>query len=91
MTPKTVGTISSLVFMFGFLAATHNPLWTDVEGSTQALKDQGFTPIKVGGYDMFACDTIYATEFTATNANGDEVKGAVCRGLLNKSYSVHTF
>jgi len=83
--------IVNLALVFTAIAATHNPLWTDVKGSTQALEKQGFQPIEVGGYDMFACDTIYATRFTAKNQSGGIVEGAVCKGLLNKGKSVRTF
>ena len=77
-------TIAGAVVALAFLAATHNPLWQDVEGATQALRNQDFTPVSVGGYSWLGCDSkdFYRTKFVATNQNGKEVIGVVCSGFF---------
>jgi len=64
--------------------------FTDSEGATKALDDMGFTDIKTGGYNYFACsqDDWYHTSFTAKNQNGKLVKGTVCAGFLFKNSTV---
>lgn len=56
----------------------------------RALDNAGYTNIAPGGYDWLACgqDDFYHTKFTATNANGKNVKGVVCSGLLFKSATI---
>jgi len=57
---------------------------TDTKGTTEALKDEGLTPVKVGGYGFFACseEDFFATKFIATRANGRTVDGVVCKGIF---------
>lgn len=57
---------------------------TDESGARRALNSQGLTPVKVGGYALWACskDDDFATKFTARNARGETVTGAVCSGWL---------
>lgn len=83
---KGIGTIA---LAGALMVAFNNPLWTDEAGATKALKDQGYAPTQVGGYDLFGCDTVYATKFTA-KINDREVNGVVCKGLINRTSSVHT-
>jgi hypothetical protein len=51
------------------------------------LQDQGYTEIKIGGYGFLRCseDDIFATNFTAVNANGARVSGTVCAGIFKGS------
>lgn len=58
---------------------------TDEDGATKALHSAGLKPVSVGGYAWFACDSKsddFATKFTAVNAQGETVTGAVCSGWL---------
>ena len=57
---------------------------TDKPGAYKALDDLGFKNIDVGGYSWFMCDKndTFHTKFTAVNANGKPVSGAVCSGWL---------
>lgn len=63
---------------------------TNSNDATLALSGAGYTDIKTGGYDWFACgeDDFYHTKFTATNPAGDRVNGVVCSGLLFKSATI---
>ena len=56
----------------------------------RALHAQGFTNIKITGYDLYACseDDFYHTGFVATNSNGYAVTGTVCSGLLFKNATI---
>lgn len=56
---------------------------TDKKGATEALESSGLKPVDVGGYAWLSCDTdsdVFATKFTAVNATGQTVSGAVCSG-----------
>lgn len=55
---------------------------TEEERSEEALRQLGYTPIRVGGYGWFGCDgdAIYITRFRAVNMAGAEVEGVVCCG-----------
>lgn len=58
---------------------------TNPEGAKKALLDAGYTNVKTGGYDPFACgeNDFYATKFSATSPNGKrKVTGCVCQGVL---------
>ena len=63
---------------------------TNSNDAKRALKASGFTDIKMTGYQWFACsqDDFYHTGFIATNAQGKQVKGTVCSGLLFKNATV---
>jgi hypothetical protein len=62
---------------------------TDEKGATKALHDAGLKPVSVGGYAWFYCAVgrgsadAFATKFTAKNARGEAVRGAVCEGYAN--------
>lgn len=59
----------------------------------EALKDRGYTDIKIEGYAMFSCseDDTFANSFTATSPDGKrKVKGAVCCGMM-KGCTVRTW
>ena len=60
------------------------------EDAHRALNNAGYTNIKAGDYDWFACgqDDFYHTKFTATNTVGKQVSGVVCSGLLFKSATI---
>jgi hypothetical protein len=51
------------------------------------LDEQGYTNIQIGGYVFMMCsvDDLFSTYFTATNAIGRQVTGAVCSGLAKGS------
>jgi hypothetical protein len=53
----------------------------------ETLRNTGLTPVEVGGYGWFDCGQgdVFATRFTATNAEGREVQGTVCKGILKGS------
>jgi len=57
---------------------------TRTDQAITVLKNEGYTDIKITGYEFFMCgkgDT-FSTGFTAKNRNGKIVSGAVCSGLL---------
>jgi len=60
---------------------------TSKKDTERALKAQGFTNIKVRGYDMLGCskDDTFHTKFTATNPAGIEINGTVCSGFLKSA------
>lgn len=63
---------------------------TNADKTVSTLQKSGFKNIKSGGYAWFACgkDDTWATNFTATNVNGQEVEGVVCCGLIFKGCTV---
>ena len=60
---------------------------TNAPEAERALKAQNLEPVKVGGYAFFSCseDDTFKTKFTAKNAKGETVTGAVCSGVLKGS------
>ncbi len=60
--------------------------------STDILEDQGYSNVKITGYNLFACseDDMYRLNFTATNPNGTPVKGVVCSAPF-KGYTIRFF
>lgn len=50
----------------------------------EVLRSAGYTNIEIGEHAWFACSEgdEFASKFTATNANGQRVSGAVCCGIL---------
>jgi len=60
---------------------------TDVKGATEAIKNTGLDPVKVGGYALFKCSEkdSWATKFTARRNDGAVVHGAVCKGWFKGS------
>ena len=63
---------------------------TSKEDANRALKSQGFTNIKVTGYNPLACsqDDFYHTSFTALNTKGEHISGTVCSGLIFKNATI---
>jgi hypothetical protein len=57
---------------------------TDNEGSMRALQGNGFTDIRLTGYEWLGCgrDDSYSTGFYAKNPNGVYVSGVVCCGTF---------
>jgi hypothetical protein len=56
----------------------------------RSLEKQGFTKVTVGEWDAFECgtsDSISRT-FTATNGNGQQVRGTICCGFFFKGCTV---
>lgn len=63
---------------------------TSQTDATRALQAEGYTDIRITGYDWFACskDDTFHTGFSAKNRDGREVRGVVCSGLLFKSATI---
>jgi hypothetical protein len=63
---------------------------TSQQDAERALNAQGFTNVKITGYNMFDCseDDFYHTGFTAKNAQGNLVSGTVCSGMVFKSATI---
>jgi len=63
---------------------------TNSDDANRALTAQGFTNIRMTGYDWFACakDDFYHTGFEAKNSNGLAVSGVVCSGIIFKSATI---
>lgn len=59
------------------------------EQATRILESQGYTEVRIGGYAFFGCSEhdSFRSKFTATGANGQQVNGVICGGLL-KGYTV---
>lgn len=57
---------------------------TNAPATVDTLEKAGFTDVHAGGYSAFACsdDDTYATNFTATNPQGQKVSGTVCCGVF---------
>ncbi|MEY4385816.1 MAG: Citrobacter phage [Verrucomicrobiota bacterium] len=62
----------------------------DEQGARTLLEAQGYTAVRITGWDMFGCgkDDHYASAFTAKSPNGTPVKGVVCAGLFFKGATV---
>lgn len=75
--------ISILICVFGFILIG----CSSSNDATKALNAQGFTSIQTHGRAFFVCseDDTFATKFTAKNAKGETVTGAVCSGWLKGS------
>lgn len=56
---------------------------TNPQGATQFLKSQGYTEIRIEGYDFMNANRgdISSTHFKAKNANGVSVEGSVSENL----------
>jgi len=56
----------------------------------RVLNEAGYTDISLTGYNALACseDDYYHVGFTATNPQGEHVKGTVCSGFLFKNPSI---
>jgi hypothetical protein len=63
---------------------------TAPDRTKRTLLKAGFTDVDVGGHAWFDCgeDDVFATEFTATNVNGQRVSGAVCCGFIAKNCTI---
>lgn len=63
---------------------------TDQRTARRVLEQQGYTDIRVGGFDPFACsdDDTYSTKFTATTPYGARVSGVVCSSQFFKGATV---
>lgn len=63
---------------------------TDPQSATRILTSQGFTDVRMDGYNWFACskDDTYHTGFTAKSVTGTMVSGTVCEGLIFKNSTV---
>lgn len=63
---------------------------TNESDTRRTLESEGYTDVQVDGYSWFVCsdDDVFATKFTAKNANGKIVYGTVCCGFLTKGCTV---
>lgn len=63
---------------------------TDAKNAERVLTSQGYTDVKITGYDLFGCsdDDWRHTGFTAKGTNGQWVNGVVCQGLFLKGATV---
>lgn len=71
---------AALVFFTGCTATGLSP----EDEAKQVVEMQGFTDVKITGYDFFACaksDT-FRTGFEATSPTGKRIKGVVCSEAL---------
>lgn len=77
---KTIITILIITFLTGC---------TEKENAERILKNDGFTDIKITGYNFFACskDDNYHTGFIAKKGD-KEIEGTVCSGLFFKNYTI---
>lgn len=65
---------------------------TDKYAAEKALKEQGYSSVKINGYSFFGCskgDT-FATEFEAISNAGYKVKGVFCSGWF-KGGTIRTY
>jgi len=63
---------------------------TNKDKTKETLYKSGFSDVKTGGYDFFACgrDDIFSTHFKAKNPAGNYVEGTVCCGRFFKGCTV---
>jgi hypothetical protein len=63
---------------------------TAPDKATQLLKAQGYTDIKITGYNFLGCseDDITHTGFTAKTPAGITINGTVCGGMLFKGATI---
>lgn len=56
----------------------------DSQRAVNSIESAGYTRVRLGGYPFYACsdDDNFNVEFSAINANGHEVHGALCCGFL---------
>lgn len=78
------------VFALSLLIALLCAGCTDSDGAINALENEGFTEIRITGYNVFACseDDFYHTSFSAKNSNGKTVTGTVCAGMFLKGSTI---
>lgn len=76
-------TMKYLFVLFALLLAG----CTQKESTIGILKNEGYTDIRITGYDWFTCgeDDTYSTGFVAKNRNGVAISGAVCSGIMKGS------
>ena len=60
---------------------------TDADKATRVLHGMGYKNVEVTGYRFFACgdDYTFHTGFKAKGADGSDVTGTVCSGVLKGS------
>lgn len=65
---------------------------TDKYAAEKALKEQGYSSIKIKGYSFFGCskDDTFATEFVAVTNSGHKVEGVFCSGWF-KGGTIRTY
>ena len=72
------------------LAALLLAACTSPESATRVLTSNGYTDVRMTGYNFFACsqDDVFHTGFEAKSPNGTPVKGTVCAGLIFKNSTI---
>lgn len=60
---------------------------SDDKAATRLLTKNGYTDIRIKGYEFFGCgkDEFFHTAFVAKNQYGVEIEGIVCKGILKDS------
>lgn len=63
---------------------------TRQDNATRILQEQGYTDIKITGYNWFGCssDDSTHTGFIAKSATGATVEGTVCAGWVLKNSTI---
>lgn len=63
---------------------------TQPDRAHRVLADQGYTEIKLHGYDWWNCseEDTYKDKFTAKSPTGKDVSGVVCAGLFFKGSTI---
>lgn len=75
---------TKLVLLGAACAALLSACDVPSDQATAALSAYGFKNIQLRGYAAFGCDEkdTYHTKFTAIGANGKQVDGVICSGVL---------
>lgn len=70
--------------IIGSIALLTAAACTDDANTIRTLQAYGFTHIQTTGFEPYACseDDTFQTGFTARNAQGRTVSGAVCCGMF---------
>lgn len=63
---------------------------TSERDARRALEAEGYSDIRITGYNFFACskDDFFHTGFEAKNREGKRVTGTVCSGLFFKNATI---
>ncbi len=75
---------ASLLTILALSACTNN------DGAKTVLENNGYTDVKMTGYNIWACSKgdSYHSGFTAKSPAGKQVSGTVCAGLFFKGSTI---
>ena len=78
---KKLSTISSFAVL-ALLTVSLSSCGVDPKSASRALEAQGMKEVNIEGYSFFGCgrDDEFASNFSATGANGVKITGTVCQG-----------